>query len=329
MLDYRKILNDFLPDRLFDAHAHLYDSAFLTKVYPPERKPERFELADYRRDMRKILGFDREFSLNVIPFPDKNAAELTNGTLAASDAFTKAQLERDSRNVGEILLLRDESAERIAARLDHPRLRGLKCYHTMHPAENTFGLDIGAYLPEGAWEVADEKHMYITLHLVKQDALADEANLRYIRSMAKKYPDAVLILAHAARSFASWTGVESVEKVADLDNVWFDFGAVCESPAILRILQKTGTKRCMWGTDYPISNWIGKAISLGSGFYWLYEDGMERLGDVDGLMPERWTVAAECLMAVRQACVLADLNEDAIEDIFCRNAENLFYRICG
>lgn len=328
-MDYRKILNDFLPDKLFDAHAHPYDSSFLTACYPPERKPERFDLEDYRRDMKAILGFERDFMLNMIPFPDKKMADLSNGSLAACDAFSREQLELDKRNVGELLVLCDESAEHIASRLGHPQIRGLKCYHYMNPAEKTFGLDIGEYLPEGAWEVANEKHMFITLHMVKQDALADEANLKYIRSMAKKYPDAVLILAHAARSFASWTGVENVDKIADLDNVWFDFGAVCESPAILRIMQKTGTKRCMWGSDYPISNWIGKAISLGNGFYWIYEDGMERLGDVDALMPERWTVAVECFMAVRQACILADLSEDAVEDVFYNNADNLFHHICG
>ncbi len=328
MQDYKKILNDFLPDRLFDAHSHPYDSSFMKSIYPPERKPERFDYDDYQRDMREQLGIERDFMLNMITFPDKKMADLSNGTLDASDLFLKEQLEKDPRNVGEILTLCDESAEHIASRLGHPQIRGLKCYHYMNPAEKTFGLNVGDYLSEAAWEVANEKHMFITLHMVKQDALADEDNLRYIREHAKRYPDAVLILAHAARSFASWTGVESVEKVADLDNVWFDFGAVCESPAIYRIMQKTGTKRCMWGTDYPISNWIGKAISLGSGFYWLYNDGMDRLGDVDALVPERWSVAVECLMAVRQACILADLSDDAVEDVFYNNADNLFHKIC-
>ena len=30
---------------------------------------------------------------------------------------------------------------------------------------------------------------------------------------AKKYPDATLILAHAARSFAPWTAIESIDKI--------------------------------------------------------------------------------------------------------------------
>ena len=324
MVDYKKILNDFLPDRLFDAHTHPYDSAFMHALYPKERAPERFALEDYHRNMREILGVDRDVCLNMITFPDKKMADLSNGTLAASDEFLFEQLSKDSRNVGEILTLADETAEHIESRLKHPQVRGLKCYHYMNPAEQTFGLNIREYLSESAWEVANSRHMYITLHMVKDDALSDEENLSYIRTMAKKYPDAVLILAHAARSFASWTGVESVDKVADLDNVWFDFAAVCESPAIYRILQKTGTHRCMWGTDYPISNGNGKAISLAGGFYWLYDAELDRLGNV----PERWPIGVECMMATRQACILADLNEDDIENVFYRNADNLFHHIC-
>ncbi len=326
MQDYRKILNDFLPDKLFDAHAHPYDNFW--SFNPPQKTPARLDYDDYLRDMRNILGFDRDFMLNMITAPSKNMIDLSNGSLAASDRFLKEQLEKDPRNVGEILTLFDESAEHIASRLDHPRIRGLKCYHVMNPAAKTFGLNIGDYLPEAAWEVANERHMYITLHMVKQDALADEDNLRYIREHAKRYPDAVLILAHAARSFASWTGVENVEKVADLDNVWFDFAAVCESPAILRIMQKAGTKRCMWASDYAVSNWTGKCVSLGSGFYWLYGPGMDRLGDVDALVPERWSVTVECMMAVRQACILAELSDDSVEDVFFNNADTLFHKIC-
>ena len=37
-----------------------------------------------------------------------------------------------------------------------------------------------------------------------------------------------------------------------------------------------------------------------------------------------WLVGTENLMATRQACLLADLKEDAVEDLFYRNAMRLF-----
>jgi len=188
--------------------------------------------------------------------------------------------------------------------------------------EVTWNASIGEYLPEGAWQVANEKKMCITLHMVRDHALSDEDNLHYIRTMAKKYPDATLILAHAARSFAAWTGIESVEKIADLENVWFDFSAICESPAMLQIIKKAGIKRCMWGSDYPVSVMRGKAISLGDGFYWIYQNDLDRFSGKTSL--RHWLVGIENLMAMRQLCQLADLHESEVEDLFYNNAAKLW-----
>ena len=47
--------------------------------------------------------------------------------------------------------------------------------------------DIKDYLPESAFVLANEYKKIITLHLVKDEALSDETNLRYIIEMAKKY----------------------------------------------------------------------------------------------------------------------------------------------
>ena len=145
----------------------------------------------------------------------------------------------------------------------------------MATAEQTWNWPIGAYLPESAWEVANKRKLFITLHMVKDKALADPENADYICQMAQAYPDATLILAHAARSFASWTAVESVARFAKYDNVWFDFSGICESPAMFQILRKVGI---------------------------------------------------ENLMAVRQACMLAELIPREIENLFYDNAVALFDR---
>lgn len=163
--------------------------------------------------------------------------------------------------------------------------------------------------------------MYITLHMVKDKALADPHNREYVCTMAKKYPNATLILAHAARSFAAWTGIESVEWVAHLENVCFDFSAVCESPAMIQIIKKVGIKRCMWGSDYPIAQARGKAISLGNGFYWIYENDIAQFSSKTPI--ENWLIGLENLMAVRQACMLSDCNRSDIEDLFYNNAVRL------
>lgn len=272
--------------------------------------------------MSEILCRPKEIRLNIIPNPDPAMKDESNGMLKASDDFILNELSKDPKNVAEIIVLADESYDHLEKRLVHPNIKGFKCYHVYSSREDTFNAGIGEYLPESVWEIANHRKMCITLHMVKDRALADEENLKYICEMAKKYKDATLILAHAARSFASWTAIENVEKIAHLENVWFDFSAICESAAMFQIMRKAGVERCMWGSDFPICVHRGKAISFADVFYWILEKDIEAFTSKTTL--KNWLYATENLMATRQACILAELSESQVEDLFYNNAARLF-----
>lgn len=62
------------------------------------------------------------------------------------------------------------------------------------------------FIPEWAWELANERGLVIMLHMVLKRSLADVRNQQYIRSHCLKYPNAKLILAHAARGFCGYHG---------------------------------------------------------------------------------------------------------------------------
>lgn len=317
-LEAMKILNDFLPRKIFDAHAHLYNQTFMASINPGIT----YTVEDYIQDMGPMLCNPETLRLNIITFPDRSMSDPKLDTLAQSDAFLIDQLNKDPGHVGEILVIPGETVEHIEGRLLHPRIRGLKCYHYMLRRADTWTAGIEEYLPESAWEVANRRGMYITLHMVRDKALADPGNLSYIKEMAARYPNAKLILAHAARSFASWTGVETVAQLADYENIWYDIAAVCESPAMVQILNKVSKERCTWGSDYPISILRGKAISLADSFYWIYEKDLQNFSAATPV--NSWLVSIENLMATRQACILADLSSKEIEDLFYNNAVNLF-----
>ena len=314
-----QILRDFLPDRIFDAHAHIYDSSCLWD-WP---RTESFTTHGYREDMREILGEPKTLKINMIaPCPRKPESQPECGTLTASEQYILRQLETDPDAVGQILVYPGESAEHIASRLTHPRIVGIKCYHSLLQQPNTFQAGIDEYLPESAWEVAQEKKCCITVHMVRDKALSDPGNMAYIKTMAARYPDAKLVLAHAARSFAAWTGLESVTELAGYENIWFDLAAVCESPVTFQILKKVSKERCMWGTDYPLVLPKGKVFSLADSFYWLYQRDIDRFQS--NVPIHAWPIAVENLMAARQACIMADLTRKEVEDLFYNNAERLF-----
>ena len=319
-----KKLSDFLPDKIFDAHAHLLNTAHLPSMRAGLDYDLHLDIDTYTREMSPLLLGPKELRLNIIAFPDAAMKWPDSAELQDCDRFIVEQLEKSDNNVAEIIVSSKHTAEQIEKRLVHPRIKGFKCYHLTADRERTWDASIGEYLPESAWEVANAKNMCITLHMVKDHALSDPENLSYIRKMSRRYPNAILILAHAARSFASWTAIEAVEKIADLENVWFDFSAVCESPAMLQIIKKAGVSRCLWGSDYPVCRGRGKAISLADSFYWIYENDLANFNSKTTL--NHWLIGIENLYAMRQLAMLADLSRREVEDIFYNNAMELWSR---
>ena len=319
-----KILEGFLPDKIFDAHAHIYNKSF---TYGLDGYTDNGAFEGYLDAMMPALCNPEEFHMNMIPFPTREMGDSSTGIRDTSDRFIAEQLEKDQGSVGEIIVLPTDTPEDIEKRMIHPRIRGLKCYYYYAPVADAYNkAEIGEFLPDSAWEVANKHNLTITLHMVKPKVLSDEKNLAYIIEKAKQYPDAVLILAHAARSFASWTAIESIEKVAHLDNVWYDFSAICESPAMFYIMKKAGIQKCMWGSDFPVCTHRGKAISFGDDFTWILERKKKEGQEFDNFIPldKYWYFAIENLMATRQACIIGELSQSQIEDLFFNNARRLW-----
>lgn len=314
-----QILDDFIPDKVFDTHAHLFHEKFTS--YRCRNKPEGpfvdFGWERYVQDMQNVVP-GRIVHANMLPSVDKHFA-VDRANRDASDAFTIAQLEKDPLSVGEIIVAPGDTADELEQRLVHPRLKGFKCYYSLAGQEgSTMNAPAQDFLPEGAWELAEQKGLVITLHLTKPTAIADPENIQYIRTMAKRYPHGILILAHAGRSYANWPGVEAAEHIADLDNVWFDFSAIFDSPPVFQLMKKAGVSRCMWGTDFPICNGRGGFLTVARKQRWV---GKEIL---TAMKAQNWNIGVQTLMAIRQACIMADLTPSQIEDLFYNNAANLF-----
>ena len=177
---------------------------------------------------------------------------------------------------------------------------------------------IGQYLPESAWVVANERKLPIFLHLFRRAALSDPDNFLYITTMTHRYPNAQLVLAHCARGFASWTMMKSIKELEDQGNIWFDLSAICETGPMMACILKNAGKRTIWGSDYPCTMCRGRAVSIGNGQNWLLDDNYNG--------PERALLPAENLMAFYQTALLLNLDQTQINDIFYNNAEFLFYK---
>ena len=315
-----KILDDFIPDKVYDTHAHIYHEKFtLTRLSKKaDGVPVEYGWERYLQDMQNVVP-NRIVHANMLPRVDKSFA-LDVDCRNASDAYTVSQLEKDPLSVGEIIVIPGDSAEEVEKHLIHPRIKGFKCYYGLITSEgNHINAPAEDFLSEGVWEIANRKGMVITLHLSRQDAMADPENIRYVRTMAKRYPNAILMLAHAGRSYADWMGVEAADHYVDLDNVWFDFSAIFDSPPVFQIMRKVGISRCTWGTDFPVCNGRGGFVTMSRKQKWVFKDALEALKS-----PMNWNIGVQTLMAIRQACLMADTTPAQLEDLFYNNAARLF-----
>lgn len=302
-----RILDDFLPDKIFDAHMHVSPFPFCGS--------DRLGIEDYKRDMAPILG-NRRLRGMALAAPTKELKD--NAGYQSCLNFLSEELELHRDFLGSVLARPDQGYDEILSYAKRSRIRGLKCYHSYAARDNTADADVHEYLSEAALEVADRLSLAVILHLVKEEALSDPTNMRQIRSIARKYPNAKLVLAHSARAFAAWTAIDSVAELAPYENVFFDFSAICESPSVIGILGKIGVSRCMWGSDYNVSMLLGKAISLGDGFYWLDEQDITGMRKKAVIRPRH--IIIENLMAMREAVRLSELSQSDIEALFYGNA---------
>ena len=320
-----EVLDDFLPEKIFDMHMHIGSSQICPNMWGGNsifaQCGDENTMDTYLLDNGRFFG-KRQIRANMIVCPDKSMCDPSNGHRDAGTALLVRELEKHPECVGEIMISAKDTYEDLEAMLVHPRIRGFKCYHVTSGSSNSFQCCIGEFLPEAAWQVAHKHGLCITLHMVRDLALADPENMSYICQMADKYPNAKLILAHAGRGFAAWTVMDTVEMLAPHKNVYFDLSAVCESGPFFEIIRKCGHKRVFWGSDYPVSMFRGKCVSIGPNFLWLYKEHLENCASKTNF--SAYLVGIENLLAVRSACNMLNLDKPAIEDIFYNNAMELF-----
>ncbi len=315
--DYKviELYKDMLPQKVFDAHAHVYHKDSLPSVYGSGTFCKDYVNSEtYELDMQAFFP-NCKFSINMIPMPDVRMRSEQNIVDKAND-YLIGLLKNDYDNVGSVYVNVTDSEQRIADLVTNNGIRAIKCYHYSSPNPNPERREIVDFLPESAWVVANEKKLPIFLHVMKPNAILDKDNLKYVNTMTEKYPGAKLVLSHCARSFASHTVVSGIEKLSDNENVWFDTAAICESPSVIACLKKAKS-RVVWGTDYPICLNVGKPISMGSGFCWITGDNLPPTCNPAHLV-------AESLLAHKMAFELAGLTQLEINAVFYDNAQKLF-----
>ncbi len=322
---FRRELDSFVPDVIFDAHAHLWGKAHLPPTgWDAFRNVEEdvIDLAAYRRRMAELMP-GRVFAGGLLLPGSVGAA---GEQAQAQNEFIAREAGSDAGWRGSMLVTPQMSPEYVRQEVRRLGLSGLKCYHVQSGKAVTWDADIPDYLPEAQVKVADEERLGITLHMVKSRAVADPSNQRWIRHYCETYPNMQLILAHAARGFNSYHTIEGLPALRGLPNLWCDMAAVTDVGACEAVIEVLGHERLLFGTDFPVSHLRGRCVAIGDSFVWLYEDTLD--WDRISFQPVQPVfVGLESLRVLKQAAWHQKLTDRQVEDLFGNNARRLIERL--
>ena len=311
---FQRELQSFLPDRIFDAHTHLWKNDLINWTVPGVSGDCGY--AEYQQCMQTIhLG--RTTEALFIPFI---TVENRDQSLVANEWISE-QLEHDRNCRGLFFVKPEDDPEWIRENVQRLGLHGLKCYHTMADVTPTWEADIDAFLPDSFMKVADEEGWAITLHIVKSRALGDPANIEWIRRNCQAYPNMKLILAHSGRGFQPAHNLEGLPDLVGLENLYFDTSANCEPIAHQAIIRILGHERLMYGTDLPISHMRGRSLAAADTFIWIYEK--TPVWEENHSLIEPVLIGLEHLRSLKWACWSEKLTDSQVEDIFYNNAAKL------
>jgi glutamate-1-semialdehyde 2,1-aminomutase len=257
----------------------------------------------------------RNFSALAFSFPAKGL------DFARANQFLSEQLRAHPELLGAMIVEPAMDPDFVRESVRRGGFSGLKCYHLFAGTDPTFDAPVEAYLPEEHVRVAHELGLTITLHMVRARAIADPVNQESIARLARKYPDARWILAHAARGFNPHHTIEGIRSMKGLGNVWCDTSAVTEAGAFEAIVRNLGVERLLYGADFPVTHLRGRCVAIGDSFLCLTADNTDFGAAHAAVQPV--LVQLESLRALKQACWNLRLSDSEVEKIFYNNAAAL------
>lgn len=322
---YQEMLEDFLPERLFDMHVHIWRER---DVQPRDTTPLGW--AGYVEKENPVDAVKRDYETML---PGKAVKALAFGWVSPA-----TDLDENNRYIGRIVRENPGwaglavtkptwDADTLHAQVEDNGLVGMKPYVTFAPpgirdAEMTL-YDI---LTPAQLRVADERGYVCVLHLPRPGRIKDPVNLAQLLEIEERYPNVRLIVAHIGRAYCEENLGDAMERLQGTRNMCFDFSGNTNRNVIRAALEAFGSERIVFGSDLPLTHIHMRRV---------YEDGTyvnlvpaEERAEMVGhahmrLLPEGETATYylyESLKAFVDAARDLGLSKGQISDVMYGNA---------
>jgi len=132
---FAKELDSFVPDKIFDAHAHLYELWHWISKDTLEKGPAVVTLEEYLRQMewltprRKLSGL-----FFGVGFDDQR--------FRASNEFVSREVAKDRDSRGLLIVSPRQDPDEVRDELKRLHLAGLKVYHTFSQRRPTWDSEV-------------------------------------------------------------------------------------------------------------------------------------------------------------------------------------------
>jgi predicted TIM-barrel fold metal-dependent hydrolase len=332
---YEREIRDFLPERIIDAHTHVYKKDFKIPG-----------LADESKRSQKWP------SLVAADNPIEDLLETYRITLPGQQVtpviFNHPSIDYDQDKSNEYIAAcskanrfpalycsrPEESAERVIGKIKAGGFLGVKVYLNFVPGYIPGNeIRIFDFLPPHQLEVLDAEKLIVMLHIPRPARLRDPVNIAQMLEIDRRWPGVRLIIAHVGRAYAAEDLGDSLERLSQ-SKMWFDFSANTNQEVFERTIRHIGPARMMFGSDLPVLRMRMRRI-VENGVYinivprGLYGDvsGDPHMREADGAEAEALSFFLyEEIAAMRRAAEKEQLSGDQVRQMFYSTAAALFLK---
>jgi glutamate-1-semialdehyde 2,1-aminomutase len=239
------------------------------------------------------------------------------------NAFLADEIAKDPLSRASMIATPAMTPQDVADMVGRYGFVGLKPYRLMSATGDVVECRITDYLPEKLIEVADDMGLFVTLHLSKRWGCADKENLSDLAYLTGRYPRVRWILAHCARSFASWMIEQAIGPLSQTPRIWYDLSAVNDVMTFYILFKRERRERLLFGTDNLIAGGAhSKYITFAKAWAYIPDAVFKQL-DLSHCEGEPTLVVYEQLRAMRHAAEMVGFGSAELEEIFYGNAARL------
>lgn len=323
---YAEQLADFLPDKIVDAHIHLWEPK------AKEGYARSANLVTWPELVAPDCTYEDLMASYDTMFPDKRVYPVLMTTptchLHIGNPYVLEKAKKN--NLPALYCIKPETPLEEIRQAFADGFCGVKPYLNFAPSYiPAREIRIYDFITPAQFELMNELGVVVMLHISRDGRLADPVNIAQLMEIDERYPNAKVIVAHIGRAYTPESLGNAFDTLKHSKNLYFDFTATAYEPAITACLEAVGSKRLMFGSDMPITKMRMYRITENGTYINVVPRGL--YGDVsnDPHMRESdeeniTTFMYEELLAFKKAAEKLSLTRQDVSDIMFNNAVKLF-----